>query len=143
MRRDEELFLFQEIPSVLLKALGCKQQNCHQNCINASMGGLPGHAIIYTSEVSVLSQEKTNLDGILHSYVQLGEIIFDLDFGIRMNKTSYYELFNIKEISSLEACKIQKDIAEGTLAQLSKNKVSAEVYLMARDACAKTITTGK
>lgn len=143
VRRGEEVFLFQEIPSVLLKALGCKQQNCHQNCINASMGGLPGHAIIYTSEISVLPQEKTNLDGILHSYVQLGEIVFDLDLGIRMSKDSYYKLFNVKEISSLEASKVQKDIAEGTLAQLSKNKVSTEVYLMSRDACAKTVTTGK
>lgn len=143
VRRDNSIYTFEEIPKVLLRALGCKPHNCHQNCINACVNELPAHAIIHTSEISFLPSDKTGLDGILHSYIQLGEVVFDMDLGIRMSKPIYDKLFNVKEISSMEARKVKEDYASGTIGELSKQKIPAEVYLMSRDDCAKTVSTGK
>lgn len=139
----DQTFFFEEIPKVVLAALCCHAGNCHKNCINACAGGLPANAIIHTSEVDTLGEGQTGLAGVLHSYVQLGETIFDLSHGIRMNKTVYDKLFNVKEISSVEARLIKADIADKTISRLSEKGVFTEVYLMARDDCAKSVAMGK
>lgn len=143
VRCEDSIVVFEEIPKVLLRALGCKPNNCHQNCINACANGLPAHAIIHTSEVFLPPKAQSGLDGILHSYVELGEVIFDMDLGMRMNKTVYDRLFGVKELTSLEAGKVKTDCANGTVSQLSKQKCSAEVYHMARDDCVKSLAEGK
>lgn len=143
VKKGNSSFIFEDIPKVLLATLCCRQQNCHQNCINACANGLPFSATIHTSEISVLPKEMTGLDGILHSYVQLGNIIFDFDLGIRMSKSSYDTLFNVKEISTVEAKKINADYTNGTISKLSEAGVCAEDYLMARDDCSALVSKNK
>ncbi len=142
--RDKESYAFEDIPPDVLETLCCGD-NCHENCVNASLLGLPNNAIIHTSEISVLPEEKTGLAGLLHSYVQLGGEIFDLKLGIKMNKDNYDRLFNVKEISQLPVSKVQNDFKDKTLEQLSNHKpqISYEEYLMARDDCARLVGTGK
>ena len=142
--RGEMNYIFQEIPVNIIRLLGCGD-DCHENCINACVNGIPNNAIIHTSEVSVLPEEKTKLPGLLHSYMQLGEEIFDLKLGIKMSKESYDKLFNVNEISELPVSKVRQDIQDGTLSQIVKHSanISREEYLMARDDCARLVGAGK
>lgn len=142
VKKGNENFLFETIET-LISVLGSVEHQDHQNCINACKKGLPGHALIHTSKLSLLSQEGSNQSECLHSYIQLGNLIFDLDLGIRMTKASYDKLFNVKEISTVKAALVKSDICNGAFTKIAKNNVSTAEYLMSRDACVQQFTRGK
>ena len=143
IRKEDSIFIFEEIPKVVLAYWGAKFGECHKNCINASSVKFWPEALIHVSEIGVLPEEQTGIAGILHSYLEYENNIYDLSLGIVMNKSAYDKLFNVKEISTVPVEKVRSDINDGTLEQLKKKDVKTEVYLMARDDCAKMVGKGK
>ena len=141
--KNETTFLFQEIPKVVIAALGIKQDNCHQNCINACVNNLPSHSIIHTAVINYLPYGNNNPNGTLHSFVELGNVIFDLDLGLRAMKETYYTFFDVKEISSVKAKDINNDFNNKTIEKLSKKNINSETYLMAREDCVKLVSKDK
>ncbi len=143
VRKEDSIFIFEEIPKVVLAAFGAKFGDCYNNCINASSVGFWSDTLIHVSETGILPEEQTGVAGVLHSYLEHQGNIYDLSLGIVMSKSAYDKLFNVKEISTLSVGKVQSDLSDGTLEALSKKEISAEVYLMARDDCAKMVTKDK
>jgi len=142
-QRGKEKFVFEEIPPILLKTFGCRPNNCHQNCINASINGLPGNAFIVTGEISYLPSFEGRPSEMLHTFVELGEVVFDLDLGIRASKTSYYKFFNVNEIARLEAKTVENDFHNHIFEKFKETDIKTEDYLMAREDCIKIASKGK
>lgn len=143
VRNGDAIFVFEEIPKIVLGLMGCKFGNCHQNCINAAIMKFNEKATIHTSEIGVLPEEQTGLPGILHSYLEHNGDVYDLSFGIVMSKPIYDKLFNVKEISSVNIADVKSDYYSGVTDAVAEKGISAEVYLMARDDCAKMVSKGK
>lgn len=139
--KENENIQFDIIPLITLRALRCQTQNCYQNCINACSRLTNGTVVV--SEVSPISENNCGLKGLLHSYIELDENVYDLTYGFSMERDDYIRLFNVKEVAQTAVSKIHSDIYNGTLTKVSNRNISPEVYLMSRDTCAKIVEKDK
>lgn len=137
----KERFSFSLISQTVLDALGCNPNDCHQNCINICSNFNKG--VLHTAEISVVSKENSSLSGILHSFLEIEDEVFDFTYGFKMPKPEYFRLLNVNDLTQTPASKVHADICDGTLSQISDKNISPEVYLMARNDCARLVGNNK
>lgn len=117
---------------------------CHECCFNAALRfNEDGECNVCTAKVSAINN-KTNfsLSKLLHSYLEVGEYVFDLSSKIGLKIDDYIKLFNVEILSRLPASVIQEDVQNKNIDLLAKVKYPMVAYLLARtEAIADAKTT--
>lgn len=138
--KGNEKIVAVKMPEDFLMQIKSELKQCHKNCFNCCFALSDiDNGYVCTGEVSTVKQKQ--LPGILHSFLEIDDMVLDVTFGFIMEKNLYKKCFNFVEFSKTSVADVKKDIRDGRIEKFKG--VNYAEYFMARDEYVKTLNRQK
>lgn len=116
------------------------KNKCHLNCARAcSM--IKDDGYVYTSEIAAVNLDKDIASKILHSYIVINNLVYDLTQGIVMSQRDYNLLFNVDVLAKTPMRTVRADINSKLLDKIYRidDSISLVEYYLAHDECVELV----